>query len=221
MNVNYSFLDNNFNIIASYEQETCFSDIMRRKTGKYLSYNFAVENKATFRKFYREMVKVWGDLLEHPPKKLGKKTHIIMDMDKHSINLILSVFSSFRFMEEAPLLIDYYCYLRNKYRKLPIFVALLLVQAAESPGGQEHCFIPWSGVPICEEAFTSLMGMSLESKITEFQKQIPMNRHRYGQLFVHKSWGYIRDYYRLSEFSTRKKLAERLIVKMFYKKGRK
>jgi len=128
MQVDYSFLDAGFKTLSCFRGEPCFGRMYAYKIGKYVSYDMRIPYTKDNRKYYREMIQLWGKFLERPAKELKSKNSIIMDMDKHSINFVLSVFGAFRFLTDWPPQVDYYCYLRNKYRKLPIFSALVATQ---------------------------------------------------------------------------------------------
>lgn len=217
MRVDYSFLDSDFNKVHSMEDQLCFGYFYHKRQGKYVSYDLSVSLTKENRKFYREMVKLWGNFLERPSKELKSTAHIVMDMDKHSLSFIVSVFTCFRFMHDNPHLVYYYYDLRNKYRNLPIKTALLLMQVGQVPDTQEHCLIPYSG--IADEQLPDLFTYDFEKVISVFQKQKPMNRE--GYLGIYRVWGYQRDFYSSVVMSDRRALIETLIVKLLYKRGKK
>ena len=221
MQVNYSYLDESFKQIGESVDFICFGGIFNNKRGKYVSYTLTIVPTDVNRKFYREMVKLWGKFLEKPVKELnvkGNPTHIVMDMDKYSISFIVSVFSSFRFLTDGYGQPAYYVALRNKYRKLPIFSALVACQIGEKPETQEHCFIPWSGVPYYK--LQKVLSMTLEEKLPIFERQSPLNKS--GSWYIFASWGYSIDYYPNINWPTVEADIEKEIVNLFYnKKGKK
>ena len=91
--VTYSFLDEGFTPIATLKGVICFSGMYNGKKGKYVSFDFSVNPTDVNRKFYREMVKLWGKFLEKPSKEAKSKTdtHIIMDMEKYSYKNAISM----------------------------------------------------------------------------------------------------------------------------------
>lgn len=217
MRVDYSYLDSEFKTIHVVEKQDCFGYLYHERQGKYVSYDLSVPPTKENKKFYREMIKLWGNFLERPSKELKSTAHIVMDMDKHSLSFIVSVFSCFRFMKDNPHMVEYYYDLRNKYRNLPIKTALLLMQVGQIPDTQEHCLIPYSG--ITDEKLPDLFTYDFERVISVFQKQKPMNKE--GYLGIYKVWGYQRDYYSSVIMDDRGVLIETLIVKLLYKRGKK
>ncbi len=217
MRVDYSYLDSDFNKVHSMEDQLCFGYLYPKRQGKYVSYDLSVSLTKENRKFYREMIKLWGNFLERPSKELKSETHIIMDMDKHSLSFIISVFSCFRFMNDNPHMVEYYYDLRNKYRNLPSKTALLLMQVGQVPDTPEHCLIPYSGP--ADEQLPDLFTYDFEKVISVFQKQKPMNKS--GNLGIYKVWGYQRHFYNRVIWEDRRALIETLIVKLLYKSGKK
>lgn len=217
MRVDYSFLDSEFNKVHFMEEQYCFGRLRYERQGKYVSYDLSVPPTKENKKFYREMIKLWGNFLEKPVKELKSTAHIVMDMDKHSLSFIVSVFSCFRFMNDNPHMVEYYYDLRNKYRNLPSKTALLLMQVGRIPDTQEHCLIPYSG--ITDEKLPDLFTYDFERVISVFQKQKPMNKE--GYLGIYKVWGYQRDFYSRVITDDRGALIETLIVKLLYKRGKK
>lgn len=215
--VDYSYLDEEFKTLSELKYEHCFGDIYRRKEGKYISYDLSVMATPDNRKFYREMIAFWMPFLEKANKELPDSIHIIMDMEKHSLSLIVSVFTCFRLLRENPHMVEYYCKLRRKYRKLPVSTAMLLCQAAEYPENQEHCNIPYSG--LTSETLPELFSFNFDGLLVRFKNQPPMKEK--GDIRIFDTWGYKRNWYNRVNFSDRQEQIESLIVKLLYKGNRK